>query len=139
MKGRLFLAPLALGLLAEGVVAEQRDLSWKALEGDRVNLNGNVMSVHVISCPATTTEAGLDAKRLVNTFLRGGVVICARSSTRDGHEYVDCAKRGNNGLTLSQMLIFSELCAPAPEEQCLAPPVDALPAFILPPSVGRDT
>lgn len=113
-------------------------MTWKALEGDRLNLNGKIMSVHGIYCPPPTQASGLSAKRLSNTFLRGGLVVCATSLSKDGTEFVDCAKRGNNGLTLSQMLVFSDMCIPRRHQDCLAPHIDALPTYSLPPPRPRD-
>ena len=123
---------------ASAATAQEKDMTWKALEGDRLNLNGRVMDVHGISCPSPTIASGLNAKRLANTFLRQGVVVCATSRSKDGGEYVDCAKQSNNGFTLSQMLVFSELCTVRPDQECLAPRIDAMPAYTLPPSRRND-
>ncbi len=134
---RNILPTLAL-LLASSAAAQEKDMTWKALEGDRLNLNGKVMSVHGIYCPPSSQPTGLSAKRLSNTFLRGGVVVCATSLSADGTEYVDCAKRGNNGLTLSQMLVFSDMCILQRDQECLAPRIDALPTYAPPPPRRRD-
>lgn len=134
---RNILAALAF-LGASAAVAQEKNTTWKALEGDRLNLNGRVMSVHGISCPPPSLASGLSAKRLANTFLRGGMVVCATSLTEDGNQFVDCAKRGNNGLTLSQMLVFSDLCIPRRDQDCLAPHIDALPTYAPPPPRPRD-
>jgi hypothetical protein len=126
----LFALPV---VVATSVSGEQKDLTWKALEGDRLNLNGRIMNVHGVVCPSPEQAAGLEAKRLANTYLRGGVVACVTSLSRDGTQTVDCAKRDNNGLLLSQMLIFTELCVAKTDEECLVPRFDALPTYELPP------
>ena len=124
-------------LVASSAAAQEHNMTWKALEGDRLNLNGRVMSVQGISCPPLTLASGLSAKRLANTLLRGGVVVCATSLTEDGSEFVDCAKQSNNGLTLSQMLVFSDLCILRRDQGCLPSFITAQPAYTLPPSRPR--
>lgn len=125
-------------LLATSAHGETRDLTWKALKGDTLNLNGKVMGVHGVSCPPPSVAAGLRAKRLANTFLRGGVVVCMTSVEPTGVEKVDCAKRGNNGLTLSQMLVFKTLCVPRRDEECITPHIDAMPTYSPPPRRAED-
>ncbi|MDF1621756.1 hypothetical protein [Pseudothioclava nitratireducens] len=134
---RNILPTLAL-LVASSATAQEKNMTWKALEGDRLNLNGMIINVHGISCPPPILASGMSAKRLANTFLRGGVVVCATSLTEDGSEFVDCAKQGNNGLTLSQKLVFSDLCIPLRDQECLPPFIDALPTYALPPPRPRD-
>lgn len=121
-------------LAATSAAGQQEDLTWMAVEGDTLNLNGRIMAVRGVSCPPSSEAAGLNAMRLTNTFLRGGMVVCATSRDGNGRETVDCAKRGNNGLSLSQMLIFSNLCTPRRNEDCMVPHFDALPTYTLPPS-----
>lgn len=134
---RIIFPTLAL-LVASSATAQETNMTWKALEGDRLNLNGMIINVHGISCPPPILASGMSAKRLANTFLRGGVVVCATSLTEDGSKFGDCAKRGNNGLNLSQMLVFSDLCILRPDEECLAPIIDPLPTYALPPPRPRD-
>jgi len=129
---RTCLASLAI-LQATSALGETKDMTWKALQGDTLKLNGKIMSVHGVSCPPTSMAAGLTAKRFANTFLRGGVVVCMTSLERKGREYVDCAKRGNNGLSLSQMLVFTTLCTPRRNQDCMSPHIDAMPTYAPPP------
>ena len=130
--------PTLMVLAASSAAAQEKNMTWKALEGDRLNLNGRIMQVHGISCPSPRIASGMSAKRLANTFLRGGIVVCATSLLEDGSELVDCAKRGNNGLMLSQMLVFSDLCRPRRDQECLAPSFDAMPTYATPPPGPRD-
>ncbi|NHQ75937.1 hypothetical protein HAT86_15925 [Roseovarius gahaiensis] len=134
---RIRLSTVAL-VLATSAHGQPRDMTWQALDGDTLNLNGRIMSIHGVSCPPTSLAAGLRAKRLANTFLRGGVVVCVTSLERNGREDVDCAKRGNNGLSLSQMLVFKTLCTPRRNQNCLTPNIDAMPTYAPPPRRAED-
>ena len=134
---RICLSACAI-LLATSAYGQPKDMTWKALEGDTLNLNGRIMSVHGVSCPPSSQAAGLSAKRLANTVLRGGVVVCVTSLERNGRENVDCAKRGNNGLSLSQMLVFTALCTPRRDQECMTPHFDAMPTYAPPPPRAKD-
>jgi hypothetical protein len=135
---RICLSALAI-LLATSAYGKPKDMTWMALQGDTLNLNGRIMRVHGVSCPPSSQPAGLYAKRLANTFLRGGLVVCVTSRTKNGRETVDCAKQGNNGFSLSQMLVFTALCTPRQDQECLMPHFDAMPIYEPPPRAAPKT
>lgn len=121
-----------LSAFAGSAMADEVPL-WKAHSGDVLILNDKVMSVRGVSCPPTDTEAGLRAKRIANTFIRGGRVVCQVSTLIDGNQLVDCGKSGNGGVNLSDLLVQGGFCETLPVPSCrMAAPLDATGTFLLP-------
>jgi hypothetical protein len=71
---------------------------WRALSGDTMELDGQVVRLRGVSCPDPETADGRAAKALLNTFLRGGYIECALRSV-DGETLGDCAKEGRDIAT----------------------------------------
>lgn len=115
----------------------QNAITWGALDGHTLVLNDIVVALSGVECPASTTDTGLEAKRVANTFLRGGRVVCQITQAEDGTKLADCSKSGTIGLTLSQVLLSQDLCKPIAKSTCITPAFDALPLFTLPPNAGR--
>lgn len=82
----------------------------KAISGDTFISNNRTVQIMGIRCPAPKTKEGLAAKRITNTYLNGKTVGCAIKRTRDGSLVGDCKLRGNNGRTLSEVLLATGLC-----------------------------
>jgi len=82
----------------------------KAISGDTFTSNNRTVQIMGIRCPAPKTEDGLAAQRIANTYLNGKNVGCAISRTGDGSLIGDCKLRGNNGRTLSEVLLATGLC-----------------------------
>ena len=82
----------------------------KAISGDTFISNNRTVQVMGIKCPAPETEDGLAAQRITNTYLSGKNVGCAINRTGGGSLIGDCKLRGNNGLTLSEVLLATGLC-----------------------------
>ncbi|MEQ9258550.1 MAG: hypothetical protein RIG84_05585 [Roseovarius sp.] len=64
---------------------------WQALSGERLELEGEELRLSGVSCPAPDTEEGRRARALLNTFLRGGLVVCEVAGER-----ARCAKEGRD-------------------------------------------
>jgi len=84
--------------------------SAKAISGDTFILNNRTVQIMGIRCPAPETEDGLAAQRIANTYLNGKNVGCAINHAGDGSLIGDCKLRGNNGRTLSEVLLATGLC-----------------------------
>ncbi len=82
----------------------------KATSGDTFISNNRTVQIMGIRCPAPKTEDGLAAQRIANTYLNGKNVGCAISRTGYGSLIGDCKLRGNNGRTLSEVLLATGLC-----------------------------
>ena len=82
----------------------------KGISGDTFISNNRTVQIMGIRCPAPETEDGLAAKRITNTYLSGKNVGCAINRTGDGSLIGDCKLRGNNGRTLSEVLLATGLC-----------------------------
>ncbi|WP_397541767.1 hypothetical protein [Roseovarius salis] len=82
---------------------------WIALSGERLSLDGVEYRLRGVTCPNPGTMAGRQAKALLNTFLRGGHVVCDLRGTT-----ASCAKEGRDAAA---GLVASGLCEPrvAPE------------------------
>jgi hypothetical protein len=104
---RLFLFMAAAFVTANTSFA---DHNVKAINGHTIDLYGDLMIVEGIVCPNIDTPAGMDAKRLANTYLHGRNVTCEVMSNFGAAWRGDCKLKSNNGNTLSQMLIDSGLC-----------------------------
>jgi hypothetical protein len=121
-----------LSAFAGSAMADEVPL-WKAHSGDVLILNDKVMSVRGVSCPPADTEAGLRAKRIANTFIRGRRVVCQVSTLIEGDQLVDCEKPGNDGVNLSDLLVQGGFCETSPvPSSCMAAPLDAMPTFLVP-------
>ena len=81
----------------------------KAISGDTFISNNRTVQVMGIKCPAPETEDGLAAQRITNTYLSGKNVGCAINHAGDGSLIGDCKLRGNNGRTLSEVLLATGL------------------------------
>lgn len=103
----LLIAPILLITFCVMAYAQQ---SWTALSGDTYSLHGSNVFLSGVSCPSPDTPEGLDAKRLANTFLHAGNVDCSGLGMTKGAWAGDCRLKGNNGKTLSQVLLDSGLC-----------------------------
>jgi hypothetical protein len=103
---RLFLFMAAAFVTANTSFA---DHNVKAINGHTIDLYGDLMIVEGIVCPNIDTPAGMDAKRLANTYLHGRNVTCEIMSNFGAAWRGDCKLKSNNGNTLSQMLIDSGL------------------------------
>lgn len=101
---------LALPLLSALSLPAFAQQSWTALSGDTYSLHGSNVFLSGVSCPSPDTPEGLDAKRLANTFLYAGNVDCSGLGMTKGAWAGDCRLKGNNGKTLSQVLLDSGLC-----------------------------
>ena len=44
---------------------------WRAISGDKVELDGETYRLHGVVCPAPDTDNGRQAKALLNTFMGG--------------------------------------------------------------------
>lgn len=86
------------------------DAQWKAVSGDTYQLNGSIVKLEGVYCPSPDTENGLEAKRIANTFLRSGTVNCNGFGISQASWSGDCTLKGNNGKTLSQVMIDSGYC-----------------------------
>lgn len=83
---------------------------WRALAGDRVELDGTAYDLHGVVCPDPSSDKGRRAKALLNTFLRGGTITC-----RIEGDAATCRKEGRDMAT---GMIASGLCYPrAPQSQ----------------------
>lgn len=83
---------------------------WRALSGDRVELDGVAYDLRGVVCPDPASEQGRRAKALLNTFLRGGTITC-----RVEGDSATCRKEGRDMAT---GMIESGLCYPrAPQSQ----------------------
>lgn len=83
---------------------------WRALSGDRVELDGKAYSLRGVVCPDPSSDQGRRAKALLNTFLRGGTITC-----RIEGEEATCRKEGRDMAT---GMIASGLCYPrAPQSK----------------------
>ena len=82
----------------------------KAISGDTFISNNRTVQIMGIRCPAPETEDGLAAKRIANTYLNGKNVGCAINRTENSSLVGDCKLRGNNGRTLSEVLLATGLC-----------------------------
>ncbi len=49
---------------------------WSALSGNRMQIDGYELRLRGVTCAAPATDAGRNAKALLNTFLRAGHVRC---------------------------------------------------------------
>lgn len=90
-----FFIVIALGLAVASAASAQEALRvWRALSGDRVELDGTEYRLNGVDCPAPDTDKGRAAKALLNTFLRGGYLICDVADgrvacSRDGRDVAD--------------------------------------------------
>ena len=71
---------------------------WRALSGDRMELDGKEVQLRGVTCPGPDTDAGRAAKALLNTFLRDGRIECRVFETETGDEAV-CSKEGRDFAT----------------------------------------
>lgn len=74
--------------------AEEAPRVWRALSGDRVVLDGTEYRLSGVDCPAPETDAGRAAKALLNTYLRGGYLVCdvddgRAACRRDGRDVAE--------------------------------------------------
>ncbi|MEJ2289148.1 MAG: hypothetical protein P8Y02_11000, partial [Deinococcales bacterium] len=67
---------------------------WRALSGDRVELDGTAYDLKGVVCPDPDSNQGRDAKALLNTFLRGGSITC-----RIEGDQATCRKEGRDMAT----------------------------------------
>ena len=104
---RLFLFLAAAFVAANTIFA---DHNVKAINGNTIELYGDLMIVEDIICPNIDTPEGMDAKRLANTYVHGRNVTCEVMSNFGAAWRGDCKLKSNNGNTLSQMLLDSGLC-----------------------------
>ena len=104
---RLFLFMAAAFVTANTSFA---DHNVKAINGHTIELDSDLMIVEGIVCPNVDTPEGMDAKRLANTYVHGRKVTCEVISNFGAAWRGDCKLKGNNGNTLSQMLLDSGLC-----------------------------
>lgn len=98
------------GAIASDAAAPARDnvpRMWRALSGDRVELDQRVFDLHGVTCPAPDTDRGRQAKALLNTFLLGTKHAGGITCTRFGADGVDCRR---NGRLASALMIDSGLC-----------------------------
>lgn len=83
---------------------------WKALTGDRLELDGQVFSLRGVTCPSPERDRGRQAKALLNTFLLGSKhsrkITCSIFNKADSSS-VDCRRRGQMA---SVMMVDSGLC-----------------------------
>lgn len=86
---------------------------WRALTGDRLELDGEVMRLKGVRCPDASTDDGRAAKALLNTFLRGGYVTCRA----DG----DAATCRKNGQEVADGMLASGYCEQRAEIQPRGP------------------
>lgn len=110
---KALLAALCLGLPLAAQAAETAAPAadnaprvWRALSGDRLELDGATYRLGGVTCPAPETGAGRAAKALLNTFLRNGYVVCRAA---DGQAV--CQKDGRD---FAEGLIASGHCSAAP-------------------------
>ena len=83
---------------------------WRALAGDRVELDGTAYDLRGVICPDPSSDQGRRAKALLNTFLRGGAITC-----RIEGDTATCRKEGRDMAT---GMIDSGLCYPrAPQSK----------------------
>ena len=81
-----------------------------AISGDTFFAEGRAVKVFGVRCPATDTDAGLQAKRIANAYLSGSRVKCAVKRSKSGQLVGDCKLRANNGRALSEVLLATGLC-----------------------------
>lgn len=79
---------------------------WRALAGDRMELDGRSFALRGVACPAPETENGRRAKALLNTYL-SGTRHARRISCTIGEETADCTRAGRRA---SQVMLASGLC-----------------------------
>lgn len=104
----LWLAPTAWASDPASRAIENEPRIWRALSGDRLELDGTIFRLHGVRCPDLDEEAGRDAKALLNTFLRGGDIACRVWRTSDGPQ-AQCAKEGRD---IATGMVRSGLCRP---------------------------
>lgn len=81
---------------------------WRALSGDRVELDGKAFDLHGVTCPAAHSDSGRKAKALLNIFLRGTKHSPGITCTPFGDgRAVEC-KRAKQ--TAAALMIDSGLC-----------------------------
>ena len=98
------------GAVASESAAPARDnvpRIWRALSGDRVELDQRVFDLHGVTCPAPDTDRGRQAKALLNTFMLGTKHAGGITCTRFGEDSVDCRR---NGRKASDLMVDSGLC-----------------------------
>ena len=81
-----------------------------AISGDTFFAKGRAVKVFGVRCPATDTDAGLQAKRIANAYLSGSRVKCAVKRSKSGQLVGDCKLHANNGRALSEVLLATGLC-----------------------------
>ncbi|WP_135503941.1 hypothetical protein [Roseovarius aestuariivivens] len=106
----LYLRPAPRELKIEGSdrppssAIDRQPRVWRALSGDRVELDGTAYDLKGVVCPDPGGAEGRRAKALLNTFLRGGSITC-----RIEGNTATCRKEGRDMAT---GLIASGLCFP---------------------------
>lgn len=122
----LCLAPVPAVADAPDPTAPARDnvpRIWRALSGDRMELDGREMGLRGVECPAPDSDRGRQAKALLNTFLRGTRnsrgIRCQIWENGEAAQ-ADCTR---NGQRVSEAMIASGLCWPAdqPRHEARAP------------------
>ena len=81
-----------------------------AISGDTFFAKGRAVKVMGVECPTPDTEAGLQAKRIANTYLGGSRIKCAIKQSKTGQLVGDCKLQANNGRALSEVLLATGLC-----------------------------
>ena len=117
---QLSIALLAAGLCLTGQSGQAADPAapardnipriWRALSGDRVELDGQNYALRGVSCPTPESDAGRQAKALLNTFLLGSKHsrgISCKLFGAGAAASVDCTR---NGRTAAALMIDSGLC-----------------------------
>ena len=106
----LYLRPAPRELKIEGsdrppsAAIDGRPRIWRALSGDRVELDGTAYDLRGVTCPDPSTARGRRAKALLNTFLKGGRITCRITG--------DTAACRKDGRDMATGLIDSGLCHP---------------------------
>lgn len=91
---------------------------WSALSGERIQVDGDVLRLRDVTCAKPTTDAGRNAKALLNTFLRAGHVRCLVSETG----LAECTVNGQN---INARLRQQPGCGPSdPSAKSLRPDVN---------------
>ena len=93
---------------------------WRALAGDRVELDGVAYGLHGVTCPSPDNDTGREAKALLNTFMlnsRYRREITCTFHRDDNVKTVDCARREQKA---SALMIDSGLCQLKPPSETLA-------------------
>ncbi|MCP5074313.1 MAG: hypothetical protein GY947_13625 [Rhodobacteraceae bacterium] len=89
-------------------------VNTRAITGDRILFKGQEMKFTDLSCPSPETEAGRDAKALMNTFLRrAGYFECHMTSAgRTGWQgwCTVSERKGLAGKNIAEGMVQSGLC-----------------------------